>query len=180
MNSKKCLKPAGDMKFKLLKYKTRSYLKNNKTVRSSEPYKKAVSVGVIFTVEDRQKHDHIKNLIRKLEHDGKQVKALAYLPANQENYEFLFDFFTYREISFWGNITASSAISFAEAPFDFLLYLDVTPNELILNLVAKSKAKCRIGKFWAEGQPFFEMMIESNGDSRVLIDELFRYTKALR
>jgi hypothetical protein len=168
------------MKFKFLRRKTRSYLKNNKTVRSSEPYKKAVSVGVIFTVEDRPKHDHIKNLIRKLEHDGKQVKALAYLPENQENYEFLFDFFTYREISFLGNITATSAVTFAESPFDFLLYLDVTPNELILNVVAKSKAKCRIGKFWAEGEPFFEMMIESNGDAKALIDDLYRYTTALR
>lgn len=168
------------MKFKFLKYKTKSYLRNNKTVRSSEPYKKAVSIGVIFTVEGRQKHDQIKNLIRKIEHDGKQVKALAYLPPNQENYEFLFDFFTYREISFWGNITAPSAVAFAETPFDFLLYLDPAPNELILNLVAKSKAKCRIGKFWAEGEPFFEMMIESNGDSKALIDELYRYTTALR
>lgn len=168
------------MKFKFLRQKTRSYLKNNKTVRSSEPYNKALSIGVIFTVEDRQKHDQIKNLIRKLEHDGKQVKALAYLPPNQENYEFLFDFFTYREISIWGNITASSAVSFAEFPFDFLLYLDVTPNELILNVVAKSKAKCRIGKFWTEGEPYFEMMIGSNGDSKALIDELYRYTTALR
>jgi hypothetical protein len=168
------------MKFKFLKYKTKSYLRNNKTLRYSEPYKKAASIGVIFTVEDRQKHDHIKGLIRRLEHDGKQVKALAYLPANQENYEFLFDFFTYREISVWGNITASSAVTFTETSFDFLLYLDATPNDLILNLIAKSKAKCRIGKFWSEGEPFFEMMIESNGDSKSLIDALYRYTTALR
>ncbi len=168
------------MKFRFLKRKTQSYLKNNKTLRSSEPYKKAASIGVIFTVEGRPKHDHIKNLIRKLEHDGKQVKALAYLPPDQENYEFLFDFFTYREISVWGNITAASAVAFADTPFDFLLYLDATPNELILNVVAKSKAKCRIGKFWAEGEPFFEMMIESNGDAKSLIDELYKYTTALR
>lgn len=89
------------MKFKFLRYKTRSYLKNNKTLRYNEAYQKAVSIGLIFTVENRQKHDHIKNLIRKFEHDGKKVKALAYLPPDQENYEFLFDFFTYREISFW-------------------------------------------------------------------------------
>lgn len=168
------------MKFKFLRHKTRSYLKKNKTPRYNEAYRKAVSIGVIFTVEDRQKHDQIKNLIRKLEHDGKQVKSLAYLPAHQENYEFLFDFFTYREISFWGNITASSAIAFAESPFDFLLYLDTTPNELILNLIAKSKAKCRIGKFWTDGEPFFEMMVESHGDAKALIDDLYRYTTALR
>ncbi len=168
------------MKFRFLRRKTRSYLRNNGTTRASEPYKQAVSVGVVFTVEDRAKHDHIKSLIRRLEHDGKKVKALAYLPPHQENYEFLFDFFTYREISFWGNITAPSAVAFADVPFDFLLYLDAEPNELILNIVAKSKAKCRIGRHFTEGEPFFEMMIESKGDAKSLIDELYRYTTALR
>jgi len=168
------------MKFKFLRYKTKSYLRKNKTLRSSEAYKKALSIGLIFTVENRQKHDQIKSLIRKFEHDGKKVKALAYLPPNQENYEFMFDFFTYREISFWGNITASSAIDFADSPFDFLLYLDTSPNDLILNVVAKSKAKCRMAKFWREGEPFFEMMIESQGDSKVLMEEFYKYITALR
>ena len=168
------------MKFKLLKYKTRSFLKKNKTLRHNEAYQKAVSFGVIFTVQDRQKHDQIKSFIRKLEQDGKKVKALAYLPPNQENYEFMFDFFTYREISFWGNITATSALDFAETPFDYLIYLDTTPNDLILNLVAKSKAKCRIGKFWEDAHPYFEMMIECYGDSKVLIDQFYQYTTALR
>lgn len=168
------------MKHRFLKYKTKSYLRNNKTPRFSQGYKKAVSVGLIFTVEDRQKHDHIKEFIRKLEHDGKKVTALAYLPQDQENYEFLFDFFTYREVSFWGNITATSALTFADTSFDFLICLDTTPNELILNLIAKSKAKCRIGKFWKQGEPYFEMMIESNGTSKALIDQVYRYTSALK
>jgi hypothetical protein len=168
------------MKLKFLKIKTKSYLRKNKTLRSNQAYGKAVSIGVIFTMEDRQKHDHIKNLIRKLEHDGKKVRALAYLPLNQENYEFLFDFFTAREISFWGNITATSAIDFADTAFDFLIYLDASPNPLILNLVAKSKAKCRVGKFWQDAEPFFEMMIESNGNAKILIDQLYQYTTALK
>ena len=168
------------MKFKLLKYKTRAFLKKNKTLRHNEAYQKAVSFCVIFTVQDRQKHDQIKSFIRKLEQDGKKVKALAYLPPNQENYEFMFDFFTYREISFWGNITATSALDFAETPFDYLIYLDTTPNDLILNLVAKSKAKCRIGKYWEHGGPYFEMMIECYGDAKALIEQLYKYTAALK
>jgi hypothetical protein len=168
------------MRLKLLRYKTQSFLRKNTTTRYNEAYKKAVTFGLIFTVEDRKKHDHIKNLIRKLERDGKQVRALGYLPPNQENYEFLFDFFTYREVSMWGNITAPSALKFADTAFDFLIYLDATPNEYILNLIAKSKAKCRIGKFWEEGEPYFEMMIESQGDAPSLIDDLYKYTTALR
>jgi hypothetical protein len=169
-----------DMKLRFLKKKTQSYLRKNQTPRQNEAYEKAVSFGLIFTVEDRRKHDQIKNLIRKLELDKKNVKALAFLPQNQENYEFLFDFFTYREVSFWGNITAPTAQSFTESSFDFLLYLDTTPNELILNLVARSVAKCRIGKYWPEGAPYFEMMIESRGDSASFIDDMYKYMKSLR
>jgi hypothetical protein len=168
------------MKFRFLKYRTKSYLRKNKTERSNQAYEKAVSVGVIFTVQDRQKHDHIKEFIRKLEHDGKKVKALAYLPPDQENYEFMFDFFTAREISFWGSIEATSAIDFANTPFDFLIYLDSTLNPLILNIIAKSKAKCRVGKFWEEAEPYFEMMIESYGNPKLLIDQLYQYTTALK
>ena len=168
------------MKFRFLKYRTKSYLRKNKTPRYSQGYEKAVTVGVIFTVQDRQKHDYIKEFIRKLEHDGKKVKALAYLPKDQENYEFMFDFFTAREITFWGNIEATSAIDFADSPFDFLIYLDSTLNPLILNIIAKSKAKCRVGKFWEEAESYFELMIESYGNPKLLIDHLYQYTTALK
>ena len=168
------------MKFRFLKYKTRSYLKKNKTLRDNPTYKKAMSIGVIFSVEDKQKHAEIKTFIKKLEHDGKHVKALAYLPANQENYEFIFDCFTAREISFWGNITASNAMDFADTKFDFLICLDSSPNALILNLFARSKAKCRIGKFWKEAEPFFEMMIESNDSTKVLIEQVYKYTTSIK
>jgi hypothetical protein len=168
------------MKFKFLNLKTRSYLRKNKTLRFNTSYNTAKRVGVIFSVEDRQKHDDVKEFIKKLEHDGKHVSVMAFLPPDHENYEFLFDFFTEREISFWGNITATNAIQFADTSFDFLFCLDSTPNPLILNLIAKSKAKCRVGKCWSQGSPYFEMMIESNGTTKSLIDQVYQYTKALK
>lgn len=168
------------MRLKFLQYRTKSYLKSNKTPRYNLSYKKAVSIGVIFSVEDKSKHEAVKEFIRKLEHDGKQVKVMAYLPPDQQNYDFLFDIFTKREISFWGNITASNALLFADTSFDFLVYLDLLPNPLILNLIAKSKAKCRIGKFYSEGAPFFEMMIETDGNTKLLIDQVYKYTSAIK
>lgn len=168
------------MKLNLLKYKTNKYLKSNTALRVSLPYKQASSVGIIFSVEDRAKHDEVKELVRKLEHDGKQVKVMSYLPKNKDNYEFMYDFFTDKDISFWGNITSESAIRFADMPFDFLFYLDINPNPLILNIIARSKAKCRVGKFWESGQRFFEFMIEVKNGTRTLIDGIYKYTSKLR
>src|SRR5687767_15509033 len=98
------------MKFRFLKYKTNSLIRRNKAIRQSLPYAQALSVGIIFSVEDKAKHDEIKEFVRHLEHDGKKVKVISFLPNNKDNYEFMFDFFTEKDLSFWGNIESSTAI----------------------------------------------------------------------
>jgi hypothetical protein len=168
------------MKLSLLKYKTKSYLKGNKTLHSNLPYKQGINVGIIFSVEDKLKHDLIKDFIKKLEHDGKKVSVVSYLPKKKENYEFLFDFFTDEDLSFWGNINSASASSFTNTQFDFLFYLDTKPNPLILNIIAKSKAKCRVGKYEPECESYFELMIESGMSMQGLIDSTYKYTSQLR
>ena len=106
--------------FKLifLKMRTAFALKKNKVMRSSIPFKQAHTVGIIFSVEDKQKHEDIKEFIRLLEQDGKKVKVLEFLPHKKENYEFLFDFFTSKDLSFSGKITSPEAIQFAYQQFD--------------------------------------------------------------
>jgi hypothetical protein len=168
------------MKLSFLKFKTNSYLKRNKSDRVSLPYKQAIKIGIIFTVEDKMKHDKVKDFIKRMEQEGKQVKVMSFLPSDKQNYEFLFDFFTEKELSFWGSITSEIAVRFSETPFDFLYYFDADPNPLILNLIAKSKAKCRIGKYWEGSQPFFEMMIESKENSKGLIETMDKYTRNLK
>lgn len=167
-------------KLSFLKLRTASALKNNKSLRASIPYLQAKQIGVIFSVEDKQKHDDIKELIKNLEQDGKKVQVLEFLPKKKENYEFLFDFFTIQDLSFWGTINSTAAGKFSDAPFDYLFYVDKESNPLVLNLLARSKARCRIGKFNEHESPYYEMMIEQNGTIRGLIDSMYKYTKQLR
>lgn len=166
--------------FNFLKTSTNVHLKRNRALRTCLPYEKADQVGIIFTVEDMRKHVQVKEFIKRLEKDGKKVTVICFLPGDKQNYEFLFDFFTVKDFSVWGNLTSTPAIKFSNADFDYLFYLDTEPNPLILNLLARCKAKCRLGKFWEEGKPFFELMIESNGDVKELIDSIYRYTHLLR
>jgi hypothetical protein len=168
------------MKLSLLKYKTRSYLKNNTSLRTSLPYRQAHSIGIVFTVEDKQKHEDVKEFVRRLELEGKQVRVMSFLPKNKDNYDFLFDFFTEKDVNFWGALTSDSANSFADAAFDFLLYLDTTPNPHLLNILARSKARCRVGKFFTQGEPYFEFMLEVKDGTKSLIDSIHRYTSKLR
>jgi hypothetical protein len=163
-----------------LKLRTDAALKKNKTVRASMPYKQAVNVGIIFTVEDKQKHDDIKDFIHLLEQEGKKVTVLEFLPEKKDNYEFKFNFFTIKELSFWGNITSDAANAFTEKVFDYLYYIDREPNPLILNLLARSKAHCRVGRFNDNEQHYFELMIEQNSSYRDLINSMYNYTSKLR
>lgn len=166
--------------FNFLRINTKRHLRRNKSARENVPYTQAKTVGIIFTVEDMRKHNLIKELIKKLEHDGKKASVVCHLPKDKQNYEFLFDFFTGKDVSFWGNNTSEAALKFSSTAFDYLLYLDTEPNPLILNLLAQSKAKCRIGKFWEEGRPYFELMIENMKGVNDLIDGIYKYTSLLR
>lgn len=168
------------MKINFLKLRTGNQLKKNKTARASTPYKQAATVGILFSVEDKRKHDDIKELIHKLEHDGKKVQVLEYLPNKKDNYEFMFDFFTDKEISFWGKIESEKTLKFSDTAFDYLFCIDMEPNPMLLYLLARSKSKCRVGKFQDDAKPFFELMIDSNGSTKGLIDGIYKYTAQLK
>jgi hypothetical protein len=168
------------MKLKLLKTRTGWELKKNKVSHSTVPYKEALNVGVIFTVEDKQKHEAVKDFIKKLEHDGKKVHVIEFLPKDRENFEFKFDFFSENDLSFWGNITAQNALRFSEVPFDYLFYVDINPNPFIMYLLARGKARCRVGRSWPDARPFFEFMIESINSNQSLIEGMYKYTSQLR
>lgn len=165
---------------KILSYKTKALVKSSKISRSSISYDQAKSIGIIFSVEDLAKHETIKKLKKQLEKDGKTVQVLAFLPRGKENFEFLFDFFTIKDITLWGNFTAEQVISFANKSFDYLFYADESYNPMIGNILAMSKAKCRVGKFNKTNNQFCELMIQTqNGSIQHLVDEMYRYTKIL-
>lgn len=168
------------MKLNFLNIRTNNQLKKNKSLRSSIPYKQALTVGVLFTVEDKKKHDDIKEFIHKLEQDGKKVQVLEYLPVKKDNYEFMFDFFTIKDISFWGKIESEKTLKFSDTPFDYLFCMDTERNPMVLYLLARSKAKCRVGRFQDQEKSFFELMIDSNGGTKNLIDGIYKYTSKVK
>jgi len=169
------------LRHRFLHLRTNSALKKNESLRASIPYKQAHSIGILFSVEDKLKHDAVKEFIKQLQMDGKKVSVLEYLPKQKDNYEFLFDFFTVKDLSFWGKVNSPDADKFMESPFDYLYCIDKETNPLIQHLLARCKARCRIGKFSKNDHPFFELMIEhKNGSVKGLIESMYKYTKQLK
>jgi len=168
------------MKLKLLRMKTNALLKKNRTARTNVPYDQAKTIGIIFTVEDKQKHHVVKEFIKRFEANGKHVQILEFLPEQRDNYEFKFDFFSQKDISFWGNLSSHAAIQFCDAPFDFLYYLDLEPNPFVAHVLARSKAKCRVGRYFDEGDKYLDFMIESVSNNQALLDNMYNYTTQLK
>jgi uncharacterized protein DUF6913 len=168
------------VKLTFLQMRTQSALKKNRAVRATISYQASKQVGILFTVEDKLKHQQVKDFVAKLQHDGKQVQVLEFLPKKKENPEFMYDFFTIEDLSFWGKINSEQADKFSKLNFDYLFIADTKPNPLILNVLANCKAHCRIGKFDPAAESYFELMIETNGSVQALIDNMYEYTKKLR
>jgi hypothetical protein len=168
------------MKLSFLQYRTNNQLKKNKSIRGNIPFQEAKSIGIIFTIEDRVKHDLIKEFIHKLEHEGKKVQVMTFLPNKKENHDFMFDFFTMKDISFFGEVTSHDTIKFADTPFDYLFCIDTEPSRMIEYLLARSKSKCRVGKFGEGLEPYFEMMLDSTKNTKEFIDGLYKYTTQLK
>lgn len=167
------------MKLSFLKTRTANQLKKNKAVRKSTEYKKAETIGILFSVEDKKKHNEVKELVHKLQQDGKKVQVLEFLPEKKENFEFMFDFFTVKDISFWGKIESVKTLRFADTAFDYLFCLDTRLSPMITYVLARSKSKCRVGKFNENAKAFFELMIDSNGSTKSLIEGMYKYTTQL-
>lgn len=165
---------------KFLQYRTNSWLKKNHTIRANGAYDKAENVGILFTIYDLKKHETVKEFIKTLKNDEKKVDVLAYLPKEGQNFEFRFDFFTEKDLNFWGSFTSEAVTKFVKKPFDYLFYLDDHNSEIVNNVMAMSNAKCRIGKLIDGNEKFCEMMVQSpNGKTSGLVKEMYKYTKLL-
>jgi len=166
---------------RILTFRAKGHLKKNTIPRGSMSYNEVHDVGVVFSIDSKEKHEIIKSFVKHLEEDGKKVDVLAYLPHKKENHEFLYDFFTEKDISFWGKFNSEYVSRFANKSFDYLFYIDEESNLLLQTVLAMSKAKCRIAKFDASNEQFCEMMVQvpGKGQLKKLVDEMYRYTKIL-
>lgn len=168
---------------KLLAWRTKQNLKEgNVRTRNNIPWSQSQNIGILFTVTDKEKHEVIKHFIHLLEKDHKQIKALTFLDKGKENFEFRFDFFEIKDISLSGKIESSLVADFIAKEFDFLYHLDLgMVHPAMENILSLSKARCRIGLYRKDKEPFYELMLQPKpGKSlKEVVEEVYHYTKEL-
>lgn len=155
-------------------------MKSNTAFRGSVTYQDAKQVGILYTAEDLNKHDVIKDLVRNFENDGKKVKVLSYLPKDIQNFEFRFNFFTQKDLSMFGKFKNEDVMSFVQQPFNYLLYVDFESDPVMRYLLSMSRAQCRVGNFEEINRPFCDLMVApQQANYKSLAHEMYKYTKVL-
>lgn len=142
-------------------------------------YKDADWIGILYSVEDRAKHDAITDFVERLRDENKKVEVMTFLGKNKDNYDFKYDFFSAEHISLLGTIKAHNVREFVQKKLDLLFYLDIEQNPYLEPVLVLSQAKCRIGRLAKDTKnELFELMIKMDTRSITdLIEQLHSYAK---
>jgi hypothetical protein len=116
-----------------------------------------------------------------MEISGKKVKILCYSRVDLKVIPVLINYFSDSDFYYFGNIKSNKLNSFINLPFDFLYHLDTTQNIYIENVMAKSKARCRVSRADHTKKDLYDFMIQTKGNVGIetLCNEILHYTKAL-
>ncbi len=165
----------------LLPVRTRNALKKSSS-HPSVSYQEALQIGFLFRYVDDERFESILEYTRKFERDNKGVSMLVFNPKKEITSRFNFPVYTKENISFWGKLTSEEIDIFLAKDFDFLINLDLEPHDFVDNILARSKAKCKIGHYSGRNEAFCQMMlrIDPPDDFEQFLDQVYYYIKNLR
>lgn len=165
----------------LIKIKTALALKKNDAIRVSDAYKEAKKIGLIYTLDDNRPEDRLVELIEKFESDGKEVSTMVFIPVAAKRPDPDYAFFNEKDLNTKGNWSKDTVTQFRNEPFDFLVSLDWNQNKYTQNILAGSKAKCRVGRYEEGKDQYFEMMINPNDDKYAsYLTQVYHYLTNVR
>jgi len=173
------------IKEKLLALYTKKLAKNDKVGRFNVGFQQANRIGLLYTQEDAQQKEHVLQFIDQLKSTGKLIYVLQYRPTQASPRDEEFPEFTKQAISYWGKILTQQVTTFLNLPLDYLYHIDLISNPILDYILAKSKAKCRMGNFDLTRAHLFEIMVkcENKIDSHTLASltkKMLYYTQLLR
>jgi len=88
--------------------------------------------------------------------------------------------FDHKAITYLGNIDSDRVAKFIHTPFDYLFHIDLETNPFLDYIIAKSKAKCRVGYFDTDRKNLFEVMVkvsrvDPSEDIKKLTQQMLHY-----
>jgi hypothetical protein len=161
--------------------KTKLAIKKSTVSRDNISFRKAQSIGIVYSWEGKRKAEIIDEFAKEIEISGKKVQILCYSRVDLKIVPVEIDFFSDKDFDNFGKIKSEKLNNFKNLRFDFLYHLDTLPNVYIENIMALSNARCRVSRADHTRKDLYDFMIQIRGNVGIekLCHEILHYTKAL-
>jgi len=164
-----------------IEHKTKRAIRKSTVSRENISFRNAKSIGIIYSWEGKRKAEIINDFAKEMELAGKKVQILCYSRVDLKVIPVLVNFFRDSDFFYFGKIKSHKLNDFINLRFDFLYHLDTTQNIYIENVMAQSKARCRVSRADYTKKDLYDFMIQTKGNVGIekLCNEILHYTKAL-
>ncbi len=147
-------------------------------------YNDAEHIGILFFTRNENMHRFINRFHEKIKADKKNFTALTLDDdVRQNRYLFEYSFFKMKEVGFFGKIKSEYVEQFVHQEFDYLFCVTIEHDiDAFDQILARSKAKCRVGNYREDKSHLYELMIRLNPNDDIdkLIEAMFSRTQAIR
>lgn len=154
------------------------------SAKQTPNYDDAEHIGILFFTRNEKMHSFINRFQQKIDADKKQLTALTFDDdVRQNRYLFEYSFFKMKELDLFGKIKSEFVEKFVNTEFDYLFCVTVENDiDIFDQILAHSKAKCRVGNYREDKSHLYELMIrlQPEDDIDKLIDAMLKRTQAIR
>ena len=145
-------------------------------------YNTAQTIGIIYDAGILENEESVHFFVQKLSAKEKEVSILGYLEKVEKGQEIPTHIFTKNDLN-WNLIpNTEKAALFVSTDFDILICLQNINIPAIEYITAMSNAKFRVGKYFKNKEPYYELMIqdEENGSIKNLIRQIDSFLSNLK
>ena len=129
----------------------------------------SVKIGIVYVATDEQAHAHVRNYVKRIKEDHgiHRIQCLGYFDDKvMPNYlaaKLHFDASHQKDLN-WYRIPGGNTVNnFIAEEFDVLIDLTLTDYLPIQYIVAKSRARFKVGRWGDSNKHFLDMMIDMAG-----------------
>ena len=143
----------------------------------------ATKVGIVYLVRDEADFQHVRNYVKKIKEDLgiNKVLALGYvddkhLPAYMSS-RLNFDQFCQKDLDWYRRPKGNTVENFMAEEYEVLIDLTLQDLLPIQHIVAKSRARFKVGRYSEGNKRFLDMLIDMAGSQSLpqLITQVDRY-----
>lgn len=153
------------IKNKVGNYILRQELQNLPRKKAFLNLEESKTIGILFAFDTPDNFELLKKYVGYLKDHKKKVKAFGYVDADTEpgglSYSKVeFEFFTRKDLNWYGRPTNVYTQNFMEEERDVLIDLNLEDVVPLKFMAAKSNSRFKIGKLSAENKKYYDMLIE--------------------